>query len=188
MTQTQEENSKEKIELQCRKLLLDSYSSQLTTHARLIIGFAIILLSLLEVKGAYLKSPISCIQDFIIYLGIMLVASVLWFLIMRHLTYGVLTNAATFAEPKGDYGVAETPSVDASELDNKKAVDVALVSLGTNASVVISPSMPGQTNVWATVASDNAKDMLVGEGYWVFMTATATLAGFEVTPIYWIAP
>lgn len=101
MSQTQEENNKEKIELQCRKLLLDSYSSQLNTHSRLIIGFALILLSLLEVKRS-LPTPISGMQFVIVYFGISLVAFGLWFLLMRHLTYGVLTSAATNAEPKGD--------------------------------------------------------------------------------------
>ncbi|KKN43833.1 hypothetical protein LCGC14_0699250 [marine sediment metagenome] len=81
-----------------------------------------------------------------------------------------------------DYGIADTTDTD----DGDKAVDAVLASLGDNASVVISPSMPGQTLAWATVASDNSIDMIVGEGYWVYMTAPATLAGLEVTPIYWI--
>ena len=44
--------------------------------------------------------------------------------------------------------------------------------------------MPGQTAAWADTTG--GEQMQVGEGYWVFMTAPATLAGFEVTPIYWI--
>lgn len=85
--------------------------------------------------------------------------------------------------PDGDYGIAGT-----SQTDGQKVVNVALASLGTDASVVISPSMPGQTAAWATVATDGTTKMIVGEGYWVFMTSSATLAGFQVTPIYWIAP
>jgi len=77
-----------------------------------------------------------------------------------------------------DYGIAATGST-----DGEKAVSIALASLGANASVVVSPSMPGQTAAWATVAIESDL-MQVGEGYWVFMTAPATYAGFEVTPIY----
>lgn len=81
--------------IQCRKLLLDSYSSQLTTHARLIIGFAIILLTLLQVKAGL--TDLSHIQFGIIYFGIFLAAFALWFLFMRHLAYGLLVNAVTHA-------------------------------------------------------------------------------------------
>jgi len=88
-------------ELQCRKLLLDSYSSQLTTHARLIIGFAIILLTLLEVKRN-LQPSISHIQFGIVYFGIFIAAFGLWFLLMRHLMYGLLVTAATLADPLGE--------------------------------------------------------------------------------------
>jgi len=81
----------------------------------------------------------------------------------------------------GDYGIAAY-----SDSDGQKVVNQALASLGANASVVVSPSLPGQTLAWGTVATDSSTNMIVGEGYWVFMTASATLAGFEVTPIYWI--
>ena len=68
-------------------------------------------------------------------------------------------------------------------VDGKKAVDVALDSISAKASVVVSPTMPGQTAAWA-ITNLSDEDMIVGEAYWVFMTAPATLAGFEVTPIY----
>ncbi len=93
---------------------------------------------------------------------------------------GTLTWTAVYGDV-ADYGIAATTG----DSDGKKKVNVALASLGASASVVISPSMPGQTAVWATVASSDKK-MFVGEGYWVFMVAPATYAGFEVTPIYWI--
>jgi len=73
------------------------------------------------------------------------------------------------------------------DAESFKAVGTALASLGTNASVVISPSAPGQVAAWSTTIGGTAQNMVVGEGYWVFMTNSATLAGFEVTPIYWIA-
>jgi len=83
-------------------------------------------------------------------------------------------------ESGDDFGIAATSDT----TDGQKGVATALASLGANASVVISPSLPGQTLAWGTVATDSSTKMIVGEGYWVFMTAPATLAGFEVTPIY----
>ncbi len=86
---------------------------------------------------------------------------------------------------EGDYGIAQpTGTGTPDDAEAYKTVAVALASLGTDASVVISPSMPGQFAAWAV--TDGSENMIVGEGYWVFMTASATLAGFEVTPIYWI--
>ncbi|MGA9349131.1 MAG: hypothetical protein WBW48_10045 [Anaerolineae bacterium] len=85
--------------------------------------------------------------------------------------------------PGDDYGIAAT-----GDPDGLKAVNVALNSIAASGSVVLSPSMPGQTAVWGTTIAAGGELMIVGEGYWVFMTAPGTLAGFEVTPIYKIFP
>jgi hypothetical protein len=86
------------------------------------------------------------------------------------------------------YGVAVIGDADN---EDQKLIEDALDSIQANGSVVVSPSLPGQENVWSlTVSGDGATNMLVGEAYWVFMTASGTLAGFEVTPYYftWVAP
>ena len=62
--------------------------------------------------------------------------------------------------------------------------DTALDSLKAAASVVVSPSVPGQLLSWAEVYGTGGEAMCVGEAYWVFMLADGTLAGFEVTPFY----
>jgi len=88
-------------------------------------------------------------------------------------------------EGDGDYGIAlPTGGPPPTDTEAYKTVATALASLGANASVVISPPMPGQVAAWATTIGGTTQNMIVGEGYWVFMTAAATLAGFEVTPIY----
>ncbi|MCH8800404.1 MAG: right-handed parallel beta-helix repeat-containing protein [Chloroflexi bacterium] len=64
--------------------------------------------------------------------------------------------------------------------------DVTLASLGTVAgadlkySQVIDP-------ISGTVLGETSPDMVVGRGYWVFMTSDATLAGFSTTPVPFVA-
>jgi len=98
------ENKEEVI--QCRKLLLDFYSSELATHSRLIIGFTVILFTLasllLEVTQSS-QQTISVAQFRIIYLSISLVAFGLWFLLMRHFVYGILATQALYATPSEDH-------------------------------------------------------------------------------------
>jgi len=95
-----ETEQQERVELQSRKLLLDFYSSELTTHSRLIIGFAVILLAILEItQNIRALGTLSLGQYLIAFFGIFTAAFALWFLLMRHLTYGILTEAATHAHP-----------------------------------------------------------------------------------------
>jgi len=56
---------------------------------------------------------------------------------------------------------------------------VTLASIVNKYSQVIDP-ISGVVHVDAT-------DMVVGAGYWVFMTADGTLAGFTTTPVAWVA-
>lgn len=99
-----ETEQQERMELQCRKLLLDFYSSELTTHSRLIIGFAIILLTILEITQTQkLKPPIS-FAHWIALLGIFTASLALCHLLMRHLTYGISASAATHASPSKNKG------------------------------------------------------------------------------------
>jgi len=82
-------------EVQIRKLLLDFYSSQLTTHSRLIIGFAALLFTVLTLF-VDLKEP-QLVQEIVTIVGIFTVSTGFWFLIMRHLTYGHLSSTALHA-------------------------------------------------------------------------------------------
>ncbi len=50
-------------------------------------------------------------------------------------------------------------------------------------SQVISPSMNSADWTYSSGQSYTDQDMLVGEGYWIYMQNPATLAGFTITPI-----
>ena len=78
-----------------------------------------------------------------------------------------------------DYGIAAY-----DDTDGYKTVVTALDSIKANASVVVSPAVPGQTAAWGTTVADDTTKMIVGEGYWVYMEAADILVGFEVTPMY----
>ena len=87
----------ESLEIQCRKMLLDMYSSHLSTHARLLIGFAVMLLTIFEIKIG-LKS-ITILQSNILYVAVFLATLAWWFLFMRHFSYGLMVNASIHAPP-----------------------------------------------------------------------------------------
>jgi len=64
-------------------------------------------------------------------------------------------------------------------------VQQALSSVSDSWSNAISPSMPGQIESWVcTPTSEGDFDMYTGDGYWVFITEPATLAGFSIAPWY----
>ena len=84
-----------------RKLLLDFYSSELTTHSRLIIGFSALLFTILQVvpkpiMGQSLSDTSASVA--LAMFGIWIVSGSLWFLLMRHISYGVLSNSTLHAE------------------------------------------------------------------------------------------
>jgi len=70
-----------------------------------------------------------------------------------------------------------------------KRVDYAVKSVAntpTNLpgySQVISPSMNSSSWTYSSGQSYTDQDMLVGEGYWIYMQNDCTLAGFTITPI-----
>jgi len=75
-----------------------------------------------------------------------------------------------------------------ANLDSKR-VDYAVQSVAntpTNLpgySQVISPSMNSSSWTYSSGQSYTNQDMLVGEGYWIYMQNDCTLAGFTITPI-----
>jgi hypothetical protein len=82
-------------EIQIRKLMLDFYSSELTTHSRLIIGFSVLLFTVLNVipnQKVHLD-----LQAGTYFFSLWLVAGALWYLFMRHISYGILSNATLHA-------------------------------------------------------------------------------------------
>lgn len=87
--------------IQFRKLLLDFYSSELTTHGSLIIGFAAILFTILQIIQKLKDDPLKIVsteQIGICITGLLLTATALWFLLMRHLAYGILSSAVIETE------------------------------------------------------------------------------------------
>jgi hypothetical protein len=83
-----------------RKLLLDFYSSELTTHSRLIIGFSVILFTILQIfqKLDSEVLPLSTSQKSIASFSTWLISAALWYLLMRHVSYGILSNSVLHAE------------------------------------------------------------------------------------------
>lgn len=95
-----------------------------------------------------------------------------------------LVGSAFGIDRTDGFGIATTSDT----TDGQKLVVDALDSIKAKCSVIVSPTMPSQTDPWVTTmtieADGGTTKMIVGEGYWVFMTDSATLAGFEITPIY----
>lgn len=65
-----------------------------------------------------------------------------------------------------------------------RPVDEVLSSIAGSWGVAISPDMPGQRVAWVTTSSSPSGMMHVGDGYWVFITKSTTLAGFRMAPWY----
>ena len=78
-----------------RKLFLDFYSSEINTHGRLIIGFAVILFTIIEIKLKFLELGISLLspQSVIVYFCIGVVSFAIWYSLFRLLIYGMMANA-----------------------------------------------------------------------------------------------
>ncbi len=94
-----------------------------------------------------------------------------------------VTWAVANSDPNNDGNLAD------ADTEALKFVGAAMNSIKAQASVVVSPSAPGQLGVpWAVAyeATDTTNKMYTGEAYWVFMTASGTLAGFEITPFYFV--
>jgi hypothetical protein len=88
-------------EVSDRKLLLDFYSSQLTTHSRLIIGMSVSMFTILSiVSGQRQNHPLTLAQWIVTIIGLGLTSWCFSYLIMRHVAYGILSSAAIFAEPE----------------------------------------------------------------------------------------
>jgi hypothetical protein len=73
-----------------RRLMLSFYSSQLTTHARLIIGAVGFLFTILTITINL--APRTPLQDGLSFVGIWGASFLSWFLWMRDITYGNLAN------------------------------------------------------------------------------------------------
>ena len=90
----------------------------------------------------------------------------------------------------GDWGVA-TPlaNAPATEAEDEKMEGDALGSLAGQASVVVSPALPNQIGgSWSEIYAGTGAGSLMytGDAYWVFVNANGTLAGFEVTPFFFV--
>jgi hypothetical protein len=81
-------------QIQCRKLLLDFYGAQLNTHGRLIIGFSVIVFTIVGIRNSIQK--IVLYQTIILYSAIFLALFAFLYSLFRHLTYGQLCGAVMF--------------------------------------------------------------------------------------------
>ena len=96
-------------------------------------------------------------------------------------------NATDLSTPTKDL-YAGWNLIGLANLESKRA-DYAMQSVAntpTNLpgySQVISPSMNSSSWTYSSGQSYTNQDMLVGEGYWIYMQNDCTLAGFTITPI-----
>ncbi len=132
---------------------------------------------LVPLRGYYIKILGTDTVDFpVLYSGTLGLSTL-------NLSNGWNLIGSGFGIDKTGYGIAATNDAE----DGQKDVATALYSIKDKCSVVVSPSTQGQVAAWGTTVIDINKDMIVGEAYWVFMTTPVpTLAGFEVTPIYYL--
>jgi hypothetical protein len=90
------DSNKENLESACRQLLLSFYSSEINTHGRVLIGFGVIMFSILSVRFN-LIAPLAIWKLLILYVGIGGVAWALFYLLFRLVGYGILANATIHA-------------------------------------------------------------------------------------------
>jgi hypothetical protein len=75
---------------QARKLLLDFYSSEITAHSRLIIGFAALLFTASDIYGL---EPRSVLQSTVFCIVVFFLAAALWYVFLRLIAYGIMANS-----------------------------------------------------------------------------------------------
>jgi hypothetical protein len=113
------ENTDATDELECRKVLMDFYTQQLNAHSRLLIGFAALLFTLVQIKlalmGQHLNPQQFLLQFLAFYITVFLVSFGSWFLLLRHLGYGTLANAVMHVS-------APTKQKQSSNLDRQNAL------------------------------------------------------------------
>lgn len=78
--------------LECNKLLLNFYASELSTHGRLVIGFAALIFTISQVALGVSQSfsPLNAEQFWIIAIGMFTTSMTFCFTLMRMLVYGIL--------------------------------------------------------------------------------------------------
>jgi hypothetical protein len=80
------------------KLALSFYNSEITSHSRLIIGLAVILLALSDIALSEPLRPFYNIQYWIWATITFLVSSAFWYVLIRQLVYGVIANRLLYTE------------------------------------------------------------------------------------------
>jgi hypothetical protein len=117
----EEKSNSNDLQIQCRKLLLDFYGSQLGTHGRLIIGFSVIVFTIVGIRNAFQR--IAFYQSIILYIAIFLSMFGFLYLLFRHLTYGQLCGAVMFTTWKPEL---EKSSINDLVAEFSKEVDLNL--------------------------------------------------------------
>jgi len=108
-------------------VLLQAYSSHLRTHGHLVIGLALIILGILEIKP-YLDNPwessvclllgLNVYRGYMFYFCIFLASSAFWFVLIRHFVYGALIDTTINASPHN--GCAKNEQKKEEECKGKK--------------------------------------------------------------------
>lgn len=80
-------------ELDYHTLFQSFYSSELNAHSRLLIGFAVLLFTLTNIGwNPSSNSTLMQLQYGLLWLSMLLTSFAFWFILMRQLVYGVLSN------------------------------------------------------------------------------------------------
>ena len=84
-------------EFSSRKLLLDFYSSQISTHSRIFIGFSALMFTILNVRVTLFdtigRSALKSWQLIILYGFVLALGFIIFFVLFRTIGYGILANA-----------------------------------------------------------------------------------------------
>lgn len=85
-------------ELEYRKFFLDAFINQKTSHSRFLIGFAVLLFTILELTASIPSEQITPFQLLIALAGIFLTSFALWYVFLRYFAIGVQVTAVMNAK------------------------------------------------------------------------------------------
>jgi len=75
-----------------KQLLINFYNTEITSHSRLIIGFAVIVFALSDIALSQAIQPFTNVQYWIWFGAVFSISLAFWYVLMRQLVYGILVN------------------------------------------------------------------------------------------------
>jgi hypothetical protein len=92
-------NDEAELQVSCRNLLLNFYSSEISTHGRMFIGFAALFFTIIQIKLSLdaMNIILRPIQTIIIYFSVFAIGCAIYYIIFRLICYGVYANATIHA-------------------------------------------------------------------------------------------